>query len=289
MDGQTKITATGSTGAMSSGSSHTEEKEAAKAFSKQAPLFDALYNADTIIYYKRKRVREHVEKFILPHSQILELNAGTGEDAVYFAGNGHTIHATDISAGMQAMLAKKIKEQQLENKITYELCSFTELETLQQQGPYDYIFSNFAGLNCTGRLEKVLDSFQHLLKPGGFVTMVILPKFCLWEFLLLFKGKFKTAFRRFTGRKGARAHIEGEYFRCWYYNPSFIRKRLKISFDLKSLEGLCTIVPPSYIENFAVKHPKIYSYLEKKENRFKSRWPWSVIGDYYIITLQKKL
>ncbi len=274
---------------MSSASHHTTEKAAAAAFDKQAPMFDALYHADTIIHYKRKRVREHIEKYLLPHSQILELNAGTGDDAVYFAQKGYHVHATDISAVMQTMLGKKIKEHNLESNISFELCSFTELETLQQQGPYDHIFSNFAGLNCTGRLEKVLDSFQHLLKPGGFVTLVILPKFCLWEFLLLFKGKFKTALRRFAGRKGARAHIEGNYFRCWYYNPSFIRKRLKVSFDVISLEGLCTVVPPSYIENFAIKHPKLYAMLESKENKWKDKWPWKVIGDYYIITLQKKL
>lgn len=274
---------------MSTDTSYETEKSAATAFSKQAPIFDQLYSADTIIRYKRKRVRDHVEEFIQPQSRILELNAGTGEDAMYFASRGHSVHATDISTGMQAILKEKIKGQSTEGQITYELCSYTELENLQDQGPYDYIFSNFAGLNCTGRLEKVLDSFQHLLKPGGLVTLVILPKFSAWEILLLFKGKFKTAFRRFPGRKGAKAHLEGEYFRCWYYNPSFIIKHLKHSFNKKKLEGLCTIVPPSYLENFAQKHPKLYRWLEKKENKLKDRWPWKSTGDYYIITLQKKL
>ena len=74
------------------------------------------------------------------------------------------------------------------------------LDNLKNRGPYDHIFSNFAGLNCTDELNKVLDSFNCLLKPGGFVTLVILPKFCLWEFLLLFKGKFKLL-SRFAGRK----------------------------------------------------------------------------------------
>ncbi len=273
---------------MSDRQTHITEQAAASAFSKQAPVFDKLYGADTIIQYKRKRVRQHIERFLQPASHILELNAGTGEDALYFAKQGHPIHATDISAGMQEIMLKKINEQQLQANISYELCSFTELETLQQQGPYDHIFSNFAGLNCTGRLDKVLGSFNWLLKPGGYVTLVVLPKFCLWEFLLLFKGKFKTAFRRFAGRKGARAHIEGEYFRCWYYDPSYIRKHLGDSFKKISLEGLCTLVPPSYIENFAVKHPKLYRFLEKKENKWKAKWPWRIIGDYYIITLQKK-
>lgn len=267
---------------------HLPEEAAAKAFNKQAGIFDQLYSADTIIGYKRKRVREHIEQFLEPGSAILELNAGTGEDAIYFANKGHHVHATDISVTMQNVLLGKVKENRLEQLITRELCSFTQLENLQHQGPYDYIFSNFAGLNCTNRLDKVLDSFSFLLKPGGFVTLVILPRFCLWEFLMLFKGKFKTAFRRFSGRKGTKAHIEGEYFRCWYYNPSYVRHHLKDSFDFIKLEGLCTIVPPSYIDGFAVKYPKLYRWLEKAEDRLKNKWPWKLIGDYYIITLRKK-
>ena len=61
------------------------EQAAANAFSKQSTHFDLLYNNNTTIQYKRKRVREHIGKFLSPHSSILELNAGTGEDAVYFA------------------------------------------------------------------------------------------------------------------------------------------------------------------------------------------------------------
>jgi ubiquinone/menaquinone biosynthesis C-methylase UbiE len=265
------------------------EQAAATAFSKQAPHFDLLYNDNTIIQYKRKRVREHVEKFLHPGSSILELNAGTGEDAVHFARQGHTVHATDIAAGMQEVAIKKIKETKTEHAVSFELCSFTELDGLHNKGPYDLIFSNFAGLNCTSELKKVLGLFNDLLKPGGLITLVILPRFCLWEFLLLFKGKFKTAFRRFSGRKGTKAKIDGEYFHCWYYNPSFIRRHLKNSFDVVALEGLCTLVPPSYIENFAEDHPRLYRFLEKKENKWKSKWPWKVVGDYYIITLQKKM
>lgn len=264
------------------------EQAAATAFSKQAPLFDTLYSSDSIIQYKRKRVRECVFQLLEPESHILELNSGTGDDAIFFAQQGHTIHATDISAGMQSLLSEKVKQYDLQNRITHELCSYTDLKNLFDRGPYDLIFSNFAGLNCTNELPKVLRSFDSLLKPGGFATLVILPKFCLWEFLLLFKGKFKTAFRRFSGDKGAKAHIEGEYFRCWYYDSSFIRKQLKDSFDMVGLEGLCAIAPPSYLQGFAQKYPKTFQWLIKKENKWKDKWPWKAIGDYYIITLKKK-
>ena len=258
------------------------------AFDAQAPFFDALYRSNTIIQFKRKRVRDHIRQFLKPGSNILELNAGTGEDATCFAREGHRVHATDISGKMQQELLRKVHESHLQDAITSELCSFTELENLGAQGPYDAIFSNFAGLNCTNHLSKVLDSFSPLLKPGGIVTLVLLPKFCLWEFMLLFKWKFKTAFRRFQGKKGTTAKIDNNRFHCWYYNPSYIRNYLQNSFDVIGLEGLCTLVPPSYMEGFAEKHPRLYNYLVRKENHLKSRWPWRSIGDYYIISLIKK-
>lgn len=266
---------------------HTNELKAAEAFSKQAVIFDQLYSGNEIIGYKRKRVRDHIQKFLPLHSRILELNCGTGEDAIWFAQNGYMVHATDISYGMLEQLDQKIKKNHLDTRISFEPCSFTRLDQLAEKGPYDCIFSNFAGLNCTEELDKVLRSFSPLLKKDGIITLVLLPKFCLWEFLLLFKGKFNTAFRRFFSKNGRTAHVEGYYFKCWYYNPGYVIRNLKKQFEVLSIEGLCSLVPPSYIENFADKHPTIYRWMVKTENKWKDKWPWKFIGDYYVISFRK--
>jgi ubiquinone/menaquinone biosynthesis C-methylase UbiE len=264
------------------------EQLAGAAFSNQSAVFDDLYSGDTIIAYKRQRVRNQVLQYLKPGGHILELNSGTGEDALFFAQEGFKVHATDISEGMQEQLKRKVQLAGMDGQVTNELCSFNHLEQLKDKGPYDLIFSNFAGLNCTGELDKVLSSFSPLLKPGGMVTLVILPKFCLWETLLVFKGKFKTAFRRYFSANGRRAHVEGVHFTCWYYQPSYIKKHLKEEFDMLGIEGLCTIVPPSYMEGFAEKHPRLYQFLVRMEDKLKATWPWKYIGDYYIISLRKK-
>jgi ubiquinone/menaquinone biosynthesis C-methylase UbiE len=269
-------------------SSDINEQFAEAAFSNQSVVFDELYAADTIIGYKRKRVRDHILQYLKPGSSILELNSGTGEDALFFAQKGFKVHATDISKGMQQQLCEKVVNADMQQRVSNELCSYTQLEHLNNKGPYDLVFSNFAGLNCTGELDKVLSSFTGLLNPGGMVTLVVLPKFCLWETLLVFKGKFKTAFRRFFSSKGRKAHVEGVYFDCFYYNPSYIKKRLKQDFEVLGIEGLCTIVPPSYIEGFAEKHPRVYKVLTGWEDKLKATWPFKYVGDYYIISLKKR-
>lgn len=273
---------------MSSVVSNTNEMLVGDAFTEQSKIFDQLYSTDKIIQYKRERVRDHLKKYILPGQLILELNSGTGEDAIWLAQQNCKVHATDISSGMQKKLQQKVLANNFGHLISSELCSFTELNNLKKEGPFDMIFSNFAGLNCTNELDKVLASFSSLLKPGGIVTLVIMPKFCLWEFSLIAKGKFKTATRRFFTGKGRKAKVEGHYFKCWYYNPRFVKKHLKNEFDVLSLEGLCCIVPPSYLENFAEKYPRLFLFLQSVEIKWKSLWPWKFIGDYYIISMKKR-
>jgi ubiquinone/menaquinone biosynthesis C-methylase UbiE len=263
------------------------EQLAAEAFDRQSSVFDKIYAENIIVAYKRKRVREHVLKFLAPESKILELNAGTGDDAIFFAQQGYSVHATDIAEGMQNNLRLKVQQHNLNDLVTTELRSFTSLGNLEQKGPYDLIFSNFAGLNSSNDLDKVLQSFPALLKPGGVATMVIMPGFCFWETTLAAKGNFKTAFRRLRYKNGTPAHIEGVHFFCWYYSPKFLIKQLKGNLELIDLEGLCTIVPPSYFEKFPHKYPTLLRQLEKWENRLKRKWPWKYIGDYYIISFRK--
>lgn len=264
------------------------EAAAEMAFSKQAPVFDELYGRNSMISYKRERVRNHVLQFIGPGSSILELNAGTGEDAIYFARMGHRVHATDVSPVMLDYLKEKLSANSDLENVSTELCSFNRLENLLHRGPYDHLFSNFAGLNCTPDLGRVLDDLPPLVKTGGFITLVIMPKLCLWELLLVFKGKFKTAFRRFSGKNGTTAKIEKKFFHCWYYNPSFIQHRTRDSFECVQTEGLCSLVPPSYFDDFDRKNPKLFRLLSKAEKKFGRSWPWKNVGDYYIITLRKK-
>jgi ubiquinone/menaquinone biosynthesis C-methylase UbiE len=264
------------------------EQNVAAAFTAQSAVFDDLYADHAIIQYKRYRVREQLLKNLSPGNKILELNSGTGDDAIFLARCGLFVHATDISEGMQKKLEEKVDAYRLGKSITNELCSYTALKTLSDRGPYDCIFSNFAGLNCTGELEQVLNSFDGLLKPGGIVVLVVLPRFCLWETAMVFKGKFKTATRRFFSSKGRKAKIDGASFTCWYYSPRLIIRTLKDKYSLLGVEGLCTLVPPSYIEGFAEKHQRLYTWLCKTENRLKGKWPWKYMGDYYIISFRKK-
>lgn len=261
---------------------------AQEAFSKQSFVFDEIYAQNQIVAYKRERTRFALASLLKEGDRILELNAGTGQDALYFASKGYAVHATDISSGMLAQLQEKIAASPQAEKISTEQISFEALHQLADQGPYNAIFSNFGGLNCSKDLSPILKEMNQLLAPGGVAVLVVMPGFCLWETMLFFRGAFKLAFRRNFAKNGAKAHIEGVHFLCYYHHPNTLIKAAAPGLELIDFEGLCTIVPPSYIENFPQKFPRSFAFLKKLEARWKRFYPFNRIGDYYIIRFQKR-
>ncbi len=199
-----------------------------EAFTRQSLIYDKHESGHDTIKFMRDSVRHHVMNFLKKGDKILELNAGTGSDAGYFAKKGFKVFAIDISGGMVSRLKEKIITNNLSNEITVQQCSFTELNKINSSS-FDYIFSNLGGLNCISDLREVTKFFPRLLKKNGKVTLVIMPHICPWEIALLLLGNYKTALRRLK-RNGTISHIEGKYFKTFYYTPKEVMNGLGINF-----------------------------------------------------------
>ena len=259
-------------------------EQASKAFSAQAEHFDSDEESNLILQWMREQVYRHEEEFLLPHSNILELNAGTGIDAVRFAQNGHSVHAIDNAPGMIHQLQNKISAYHLEDRIRPTLCSFTQLDALPAE-LYDHVFSNFGGLNCIPNLQDVVSQLSRLLKQGATVTFVMMPCVCPWEIAQALRGKFRLAFRRFS-RNGTSAHIDGHAFLSYYYSPSQIIKSFGKRFVLVRLRGLASLSPPPYYDTFPVKYPRIYKLLTRLDERYSTLPPLKRWADHFIITMK---
>jgi ubiquinone/menaquinone biosynthesis C-methylase UbiE len=257
---------------------------ASKAFSAQAAHFDADEESNRILKWMRKQVYRHEEEFLLPQSSILELNAGTGIDAVYFAQIGHSVFAIDNAPGMVDQLQKKISTNHFEDHIRCALCSFTQLQTLPAE-QFDHVFSNFGGLNCIPNLQEVIQQLPRLLKPGATITFVIMPRVCPWEIAQAFRGKIRLAFRRFS-RNGTSAHIDGHKFLSYYHSPSQVIESFDNRFVLARLRGLASLSPPPYYDTFPMKHPRIYNLLIRLDERYSTLPPFNRWADHFIITMK---
>lgn len=264
---------------------NNNDKLVSEAFSNQSEVFDRLDRENKLTEHLRGIYRAEIMKQAAPGSRMLELNCGTGVDTLYFADQGFHLLSTDNAPGMLAQLERKVKQQHLEDKVSTQRCSFSELDQLGRQR-FDYIISNFGGLNCTDNLRQVLLQFKDRLEDKGRVTLVIMPRISPWELVMAFKGKFGTAFRRF--RRHTPAHVEGVYFSVYYYNPAYVIKALKADFDVLTVKGIYFAVPPEFYQRFVERYPKMYRFLKGVERRLGNWFPFNVCCDHYLITLQKK-
>ena len=261
-----------------------KEENVGRAFSKQSVNYDRDDSQNIVLLDMRKQVFDQVEKFIKSKGSILELNAGTGIDALHFVQHGHQVHATDLSDGMLFQIKEKIRIHQLQNKFTCQHLSYDQLDQLNGN-KFDFVFSNFGGLNCIDDLSKVTKHLPAILNPGGYVTWVIMPPVCLWELFGIFKGHGKKAFRRFS-KGGVIAHVEGEYFRTYYFTLSQIKKAFGSRFQFISSNGLCAISPPPSKVNFPIKYPALYKNLRKIDSILRSHYPFNRWADHIIVTVK---
>ncbi len=257
-----------------------------KGFSKISKHYESLEKSSSLINWMRKRVRKHLEKNSVKKAEILEINCGTGIDAVYLAKKGYKVHATDIAEGMIEFVNNKIKNQKLQTNLSCELLSSNELKKIEPK-KFDHIFSNFGGLNCSSEqeLKIIFSSFKNILKQNGKITLVIMPKICIWEILKIFKGN-KNGLRRLK-KNGVLANIEGEKVQTYYHKASTIKKLLKNDFKNFKVENICFFAPTGDRIHFPKKYPflfKILSYLDVISNKIPFLRGY---GDYYIITAVK--
>lgn len=252
------------------------------AFTRQSVIYDDYEKENQTLIWMRKQVRKHAMSFLNPGDKLLELNSGTGTDAVYFAQKGILVHSTDISNGMIEQIEKKVNDHNLSHKISYEQCSYTELNKIKNN-KFDFIFSNFGGLNCVADLSEATKFFPSLLNEEGKVCLVIMPPICPWELVNIFKGKIKFAFRRLK-TSGTPAHIEGIHFTTHYFNSKNIMKALGDKFILVKLEGLAVFTPNPQMEKFQKKFPRLTQLLNKLDESLSGYFPFNKIGDHIILT-----
>ena len=258
----------------------------AEAFSRTAEKYDAFASDHPHLTRLRKKVYDHISQYLPRGSSILELNAGTGTDAVELAQRGYFVHATDIAPGMLDRLRDKVQDLNLGGCVTWEELSFLSLENVHG-APFDAVFSDLGGLNCVPDLSPVIQQLPKVLHAGSLVTWVLMPRTCLWEWMEVFRGNFRLAFRRLT-QHAVRANLEGLQFEVYYFSPQQVIDWFGKDYDLVALEGLSVITPTAESKNLAKRFPALYRTLSWLDDKLSPQWPWCGWGDFYILTMRYK-
>jgi ubiquinone/menaquinone biosynthesis C-methylase UbiE len=260
----------------------------AEAFDTVANDYDTHFTKSETGILQRARVHHYLNacyKNGLITQSILEVNAGTGEDALLLA--QHCIHltVTDISPEMMAIC--KIKLHHIPH-IELKQINATEIRNLSQN--YDLIFSNFAGLNCLDKneMQSFIATAKEKLKPNGHLILVMLSSASWWEKFWGFISTNKKLRTRRQEQYGVATEINGVKFNTYYYSPKTMQGFSSEGLQVKGLQAIGIFIPPSFLEA-KVKNKKwllkcLY-LLEVFFSKFKSL---SNYADHYLIHLQKQ-
>ena len=250
-------------------------------FSREAEFYDSDDTRNPVIISLRKTIREISTKNFPIHGSILEINAGTGLDALWFAEHGYRVHATDIADGMLAALEKKVISFDDPEQFTFQKLSFTELEKVNH-APFDGIFSNFGGLNCTNDLSAVVHGMKKVLKPNSYFVWVFMPKICFWEIAQIFLGRVEISTRRFK-KNGVQANVRGALVSTYYYSAKQIMQVLGSDFEIIRLQGLSLFAPPMNQTGFINRFPWLTNFLLRLDEVVGKLPFFNLCGDFMIL------
>lgn len=253
-------------------------------FDSEALFYDKHFTHTSIGTAQRKRVYHYLEKYLGHPLKILEINCGTGEDAIWLAKRKNEIIATDASEKMIEMAEAKNTFQNLK----FEQIPIQQVSSFFEKERFNLVFSNFGGLNCleTKDMQLFLHHVSGLLTEKAKLILVIMPKDTLWEKVyFLLKGKFSGIFRR--KKNPVPVNVSGETVMTHYYNPKEISDISAASFSVKELRPIGFMVPPSYLEPFFKNKKWLLNLLVNLDKLFTASF-LSRYADHYIIVLEKK-
>lgn len=256
------------------------------AFDSIAEQYDGLFTRSLIGRAQRNAVWAVLRRTFRPGERVLELNCGTGEDALFLARMGISVLACDVSQKMISLAARRVATELPGAHVEFEVRPTERIGELREAGLFDGVFSNFSGLNCIADLRGVALQISGLVKPGGRLLLCLSTRFCLWEMLwYLGVGEPSRAVRRWKGH--ASASLGDVELTVKYPTTRDIRKQFGPMFSLLSCRGIGVSVPPSYLEDLARKHPGVVQSLEAID-RCIAGWPvCRVIGDHMLLALER--
>ncbi len=257
-------------------------------FDTLAPTYDDTFTNSPIGRYLRKQVHARLDLLFQPGNHVLELGCGTGEDALYLAGRGVHVTATDASEGMLAIVREKARGNALVRVERLDLrdLALTPRPPLPQgEGElFDGVFSNFGALNCLDDWRPLADWLAEKVKPGGIVAFGVMSPFCLWE--IGWHGlhlDFTTATRRWRKNTTFQPDENAKPTPVQYPTIRRLTRDFAPWFRRVHVQPIGMFLPPSDAFGVIEKRPRLFWLLTGLEQRFARYSKLALLADHYWI------
>lgn len=256
---------------------------AASPFDDLASSYDECFTRSILGTRMRSAVWRRLDRAFPSGSRVLELGCGTGEDAVHLARRGVRVVATDPATAMVREARAKADAAGVGEFVTTRVLDAARLDEVADE-PFDGAFSDFGALNCLADLLPVSTGLARLVRPGGRVLLCLLGRYVPWEWgWFLARGRRDAAFRR-LGRGG----VEWRGLRVFYPPLRDLERTFAPSFRRTGARAVGALVPPSYAEPWAARHPRLLGALDALERRLEAIPPFPSLADHVLLELERR-
>jgi len=255
-------------------------------FDAVAEVYDFLFTNSLIGRAQRQSVWREMDKQFRSGQQILEINCGTGMDAMHLASRGIHVVACDSSPNMIAVARRNTAAWN--DFIDLRTVAIEQIGELEGERSYDGVLSNFAGLNCVEDLRSVARSLARLVKPGGKAILCLFGRHCFWEmFWHIVRGNTKKAIRRFSGEGVVANLAPGHSVFVHYPSLRLLRRDFEPYFRLRNWKGVGIVVPPTYLEPLAVRFSRLFRCAERFDRALGHWRGFRALADHVVLVFER--
>lgn len=267
----------------------------AAAFDALAADYDRDFTHSLVGAAQRRIVWEVLDDVLRQFGRpcnVLELNCGTGEDALHMARAGHRVVATDVSGEMLRVAGLKFERAGLgplaqARRLDLQALAAGTVTAQALGGPFDLVFSNFGGLNCVSpeALRALAAPLAACLAPQGRAIAVVMPRLCLWESgWALLRLQPRLAARRWRGGPvQARLGAGQPPLLVWYHGVRDMERALGGHFQRERVRPVGLAVPPSSLEPLARRAPRWLALMERLDRRWLTAAWGARLSDHALI------
>lgn len=251
------------------------------AFDGLAGDYDRAFTDTRVGRWMRDATWRRCEALFPEGTRVLELNCGTGEDAVHLGRRGIRVLATDASAAMVALARRKVEHAGLDDVI--EVATLSIEQVGEALGTFDGVLSNFGGLNCVADLPATAARLAGVVRPGGRALLCVMGPWVPWEW-----GWFAAHGDLSRARRRRRGGVAWRGLTIHYYSAADVRTAFAPAFLVTRTWALGAVMPPPFAESWVAEHPGLATRLARLERRFETTWPLPSLADHVVVELQRR-
>jgi|SRR5579862_461829 len=257
------------------------------AFDELAGTYDQVFTQTVIGRAQREAVWRELDKCFRVGQRVLDINCGTGADAIHLAQRGVQVVACDASPEMILAARRQAQEAGVQHRAEFIALKTENIFMLDKNFQFDGLLSNFGGLNCSRDVSDIAVDLAPLLRPGARVFICVFSRFCAWEILwYLLHANPEKAFRRF-GPVTKASLGDGRVIPVYRHTARSLTSAFAPYFRFKGRKGVGISVPPSYVERLAIRLPRGMA-AAKSLDRLVSAWPFfRSIADHNLMMFER--